>query len=265
MTRLFPKIVLTLSAFLLCGCTEPQQEPLQDPWADIKITDLASMYPEQIPPEITFNVFLFEMPAENSYLLEQIFGGLYQRPIHFADYEMFEANALLAGFGRPGMWERLAQKLVRANAEKVMMAALIIFDEIGEDIAAVPVNSEQTIFYTDAENNVVGRSLSDGVLVWSIRSRPISSVRGVAQVQIEPVSRRSIDMVLARMGKKVSADKNEFAFAGFELQMSMGDFVLLGPGEYQSDRITLSSLFFTLQRDKPVIRLYLIVCAGVNN
>jgi hypothetical protein len=265
MNRLYPKIVLTLWAFFLCGCTEPQQEPLQDPLAGIKITDLASKNPEQIPPQTTFNVFLFEMPAENSYLIEQIFGGLYQRPIHFADYGMFEANALLAGFGRPGMWERIAQKLVQGKAEKVMMSALIIFDEIGEDIAAVPINSEQTIFYTDAENSVIGRSLSDGVLVWNIRSRPISSVRGVAQVQIEPVSRRSIDMVLARMGKKVSEDKNEFAFAGFELQMSMGDFVLLGPSEYQSDRITLSSLFFTVQRDKPVIRLYLIVCAGVGN
>ena len=265
MNRLYPKLVLTVWVFCLCGCPEPQPEPVDDPLAGIKIADLASIYPEDVPPQITFQVFSFEMPAANSYLLEQIFGGLYQRPLHFADYEMFQANALLAGFGLPGMWERVGQKLIQGRAQRLMAGALIIFDETGEDIAAVPINYEQTIFYNDAQNNVVGRSLSDGALVWNIRARPISSVKGVAQVQIEPVFRRSVDMALIQLGEKIAPGDNEFAFAGFELNMSLGEFVLFGPSEYQSDQITLSSLFFTLQKDEPVIRLYLIVCTGVSN
>lgn len=265
MNRLYPKIVLTVWVFCLCGCTEPQEEPVQDPLAGVTIADLAPMVTEQIPPQITFHVLLFEMPAENSYLLEEMFGGLYQRTLHFVDYGMFKANALLAGFGRADMWNRVAQKLIQGRAQKMIVGTLIIFDEIGEDIAAVPVSQEQTIFYTDAENNLVGHSLLDGVLVWNVRARPISSVGGVAQVNIEPVFRSSMDMLLAQMGKKNKPDTNEFAFAGFDLQMTIGDFVLLGPAEYQSDQITLSSLFFTPQRDEPVIRLYLIVCTGVGN
>ena len=265
MNRLYPIIVLMLGVFCICGCNEPQQEPAPDPLAGITINDLAPTTPEQIPPQITFHVLLFEMPAENSYLIEQIFGGLYQRPIHFVDYGMFQANALLVGFGRTDMWNRVAQKLIQGKAEKMIVGTLIIFDEIGENIAAVPVSHEQTIFYTDAENNLVGHSLLDGFLVWNIRARPFGSVGGVAQVNIEPVFRSGMDILFARVGEKNKPDTNEFAFAGFDLQMTIGDFVILGPAEYQSDQITLSSLFFTPQKDEPVIRFYLIVCTGVGS
>lgn len=252
---------------MLCisGCPQPEPDPVQNPLEGIKITDLASLYPEDVPPQIMFQVFSFEMPAENCYLLQEIFGGLYQRSINFADYQMFQANAILTGFGLPAMWDRIAQKLTQGRAQRMMANALIIFDETGEDIAAVPINYEQTIFYNDAENNVVGRSLHDGALVWNIRARPISSVKGVAQVHIEPVFRRSADMAFSHLGEKTIAEDNEFAFAGFHLNMSAGEFVLLGPEKYQSDRITLSSLFFTVEKDEPAIRLYLIVCTGVSN
>jgi hypothetical protein len=54
-----------------------------------------------------------------------------------------------------------------------------------------------------------------------------------------------------------------FDSVGLELKMSPGDFLLLGPEKYVSDRMTLSSLFFTGSERRPVIRIFLFVCAGI--
>jgi hypothetical protein len=260
-------LLAVFSCVYLCGCPQSVQETEPDPLGGIKITDLEPTVPDEIPPQIIFHIYFFEMPAANASHLAQIFGGLYQQQLYFADYRTFEKNGLLAGFGRALMLPKVAKKMSEGEAKRVMMNAVMIFDDVGDDFAAVPINSGQTLFYTNADSNVTGVSFQDGSLVWNLRARPLGTVKGVANVQMEPVFRRNIDLTLARLGKKrEKIEQNELGFAGFELNMSEEDFVLLGPSNYQSDKLTLSSLFFTGERkEEPVIRLYLIVCAEVSN
>jgi hypothetical protein len=96
---------------------------------------------------------------------------------------------------------------------------------------------------------------------------------------------------IARLLGREGENETVFDFAGFELTMSSGDFVLLGPNQYKQNDITLGNLFFTsrgdfafpmprqdkranedpakpaytLRKDVPLIRLFLIACARVSD
>jgi hypothetical protein len=76
------------------------------------------------------------------------------------------------------------------------------------------------------------------------------------------------------------AKLREFPFtsAAFGLRMSPGDFVFLGPKKYVSDQTALGGLFFSKPKGslffgaterkeperKPAIRIFLLVCTGIN-
>jgi len=96
---------------------------------------------------------------------------------------------------------------------------------------------------------------------------------------------------IARLLGREEGNEIVFDVAGFELTMSSGDFVLIGPSQYKQDDITLGSLFFTsrgdfafpipkqnekgeeipgrpaytLRKNVPLIRLFLIACTGVGD
>ena len=71
----------------------------------------------------------------------------------------------------------------------------------------------------------------------------------------------------------------DFSSAGFGLKMSPGDFVVLGPDKYISDRSTLGGLFFSkpegslffdktkrkMPKHKPAVRVFVLVCTGIGD
>jgi hypothetical protein len=291
MNRAFGHIVFAAVVILTGGCKEPRTRPAQVPLEGIKLADLKPAEGMELPAAINFQIFIFEVPAEKIPSPKELFSGLIRKPLHFADYNAFEANGFLAGFGRNEMWDEIAGGLARAGARNAGTNRLMVFDDRGDDVIFTTLGAEQNVFYRTGEGKLAGASLGGGQLAWRIKAQPNPRLRGTSEVEIQPVFRRPVDNTIARLVGREEKDEIVFDFAGFELTMSSGDFVLLGPSEYKEGDITLSSLFFTsrgnfafpaprqdekgeeipgkpvytLQKDVPLVRLYLIVCTRVGD
>jgi len=168
---------------------------------------------------------------------------------------------------------------------------LIVFDNTGDAISVVWVDPGQTIFYFGEDGSVGGLSPGMGELILQLKAEPVPEVRGAAQVVIQPVFRQGMEGGLGRLAGRDENDEKVFSFARFTLKMSDGDFILLGPSEYKKDKTLLSGLFFAgrgdfllrkkppqqekqkvstgdnyvLQRNIPLVRMYLIVCMKVGD
>lgn len=281
MIRVFQIAVLSGLAFWLTGCNGTKQnEPI---WEQVKITDLAPSPSGQQPggqllKTINFNVYIFEIPAENISTLDDVWPMLYTRPLRFNDYAAFGANSFLAGFGQVAMWNRVAELLRSADGIQAGTISLLLADGQAQTIAVAGLGKEQTIFYTTNNGSMEGATLGPGQLGLRIKAEKIPGSRGVCKMSAVPVfsppRRSSIPLLSARE----KSGELLFSPAGFSLKMSPGDFVLLGPEKYDSGQITLGSLFFSkpegslffseLERKgperKPSVRLFLLVCTGIN-
>ena len=90
-----------------------------------------------------------------------------------------------------------------------------------------------------------------------ITASRVGATRGVCGLNVQPVFRP------ARPGNN-SGDVI-FGSVGFDVTTSPGDFVLLGPGRYDGEGMTLNGLFFARAEPGPVARLYLIVCQRITD
>jgi len=291
MNRLFFYIFLAGVITGTTGCEQRRARPVGPAIECIKVGDLEPTTPMELPPQINLEVLAFEVPAENIPSAKQLFLGLIRKPLHFADYKAFEANGFFAGFGRSEMWGEISAGLTRAGARNSGTNRLIVFDDKGDDVIFATLGAEQTVLYTTGEGKLVGASLGDGQLAWHIKAKPIASLRGACEVEIQPVFRRPMSNTIARMLGREETNETVFDFAGFELTMSSGDFVLIGPSQDKQADISLGNLFFTsrgdfafpiprqnegaeeiggkptytLRKDVPLIRLFLIACTRVGD
>jgi hypothetical protein len=292
MDRLILYIFLAGVVGLAGGCGQERTRGPAGPTIEgIKLGDLAPATAMELPSQITFQVYTFEVPAENAPLPKELLLGLIRSPLHFADYNAFEANGFGAGFGRDEMWDEIAARLTQIRAKNAGTSRLIVFDDKGDDVIFNTLAGERTVFFTTGEGKLVGVSLGGGYLGWRIKAKPIAKLRGAAQVQIQPVFKLPAGNTIARLLGREGENETVFDFAGFELTMSSGDFVLLGPNQYKQDDITLGNLFFTsrgdftfpiprqddraeedpakpaytLRKDVPLIRLFLIACTRVGD
>jgi len=301
MNRLFFYIFLAGVVGWATGCGQERKQPAPPAIEGIKIGDLEPMTPMQLPRQIHFQVYTFEVPAENIPLPKELFLGLIRKPLHFADYETFEANGFFTGFGQSGMWNEISARLARAGARNAGTSRLIVFDDKGDDIIFNTLATEHNIFYTNSEGKLVGTTLGNGRLGWRIKARPIAQLRGACEVKLEPVFKSLVSNNIARLLGREESNEIVFDIAEFELTMSSGDFVLIGPSQSRLAGITLGSLFFTsrgdfafpipkqnengekppngqdrraypkppqaytLRKNVPLIRLFLIACTRVSD
>lgn len=281
MIRVFQIAVLSGLAFWLAGCNgSEKEEPI---WEQVKITDLSPIpkdkYPDgQLLKTINFNVYIFEIPSENLSTLDDVWPMLYGQPLRFNDYDAFGANTFLAGFGQIPMWSRVAELLRSADGIQANITSLLLLDGQSNDIAVAGLGQEQTVFHASKGGSMEGATLGPGQLGLQIKAEKVAGSRGVCRMSAVPVfspPRRSSIPLLASREK---SGEFRFTSAGFSLKMSPGDFVLLGPEKYDSGQVTLGSLFFSkpagslffseLERKwpelKPAVRLFLLVCTGMN-
>jgi hypothetical protein len=281
MIRVFQIAVLVSVAFWLTGCNgSKQNEPI---WEHVKITDLAPFPSGKQPGSsllktINFNVYIFEIPAENISTLDDAWPMLYVQPLRFNDYDAFCANSFLAGFGQIPIWNRVAELLRAADGIQGNTISLLLPDGQSNDIAVAGLAQEQTVFYISKKGSMEGATLGPGQFGLRIKAEKIPGSRGVCKVSALPVfspPRRSSIPLLAAREKSWEL---LFTSVAFSLTMSPGDFVLLGPEKYDSGQITLGSLFFSKPEGslffsrlehkvpelKPAIRLFLLLCTGMN-
>jgi len=284
-------VVLSAPVVSIFGCAESQRTATAASLEGIKLSDLEPASVRKLPQNIHFHTFVFEMPSDSSVLLKDIFEQLSKSDLHFTNGRAFKQNGFAAGFGIDRMWNKVAEILRRAQAKKAQTRVLILFEDTPGDITAAKVSGEQTVFYITANGDIRTTLLANGQLAWRINAEPIAGQRDTSNVKICPVFMPAIGHTIAQMAGGARDSEIIFDSTAFTLRMSSGDFVVLGPEQYNPDAAILSSAFFTLRgdivlpadshdktekivlrhpnlklyKDVPLIRIYLIVCMGTGN
>jgi len=250
----------------LTACKESQKNrPI---WEQVKITDLAPSANKETAEfqqlkTINFDVCVFEVPAENIKTVNNIWQILSTQPIRFNNYETFKANLFLVGFGQAPMWNKIDELFLAAGGKETETNYLLLFDGQFSSVPAAKLKNQQTVFYVPVGGRMEGVNIGQGTLVLRIKAEKIAGARGVCNFIAQPVFLSAARSAVSQPAAREKAGEINFDSVGFELKMGPGDFFLLGPEKYVSDQMTLSSLFFTRSGRKPVIRIFLFVCAGV--
>jgi len=281
MIRVFQIAFLSCFGFYLVGCKGPaESEPKPE---QIKISDLApSGSGKQSAAELlntaNFDVYIFEIPAENAGKLNDAWQILYLNPLLFTNYNAFRANSFMVRTGGVQMWQRVHDLLRIAGGQRIMTVSLLLPDGQANDLIITALDTKQSVSYIAAEGRSEGATIGPGNLVLRIKAEKIPQLRGVCKVIAYPVfavpAISSIPELVAR------AKLREFVFssAAFGLKMGPGDFVVLAPQSYISDQSTLTGLFFSKPEGslffhpadprkpelKPAVRIFLLVCSRIN-
>ena len=284
MIRFLQILVLSCLAVLLVSCEGAKDKPI---WEDVKISDLAPAHNGKRPSDqslktINFGVYVFELPAENISLLDEVWAMLHSWPIQFVDYSGFRANSFSVGIGEIEIWSKIAESLDAAEAKKAPLVSLFLSDGQADDIAVAAIRREQTISYASAGAAMVGATVGPGRLALRIIARKVPGSRGVCYVEVHPVFSPPVASAIPHLAARAKAAELPFVPAGFALKMSPGDFILLGPKEYIGDKITLGGLLFSMPEGrlfyprsegkpllnkperKPAVRVFLLVCTSIN-
>jgi len=284
MGRILLFILASVCLVGFCGCSEPQQKPDRIPIGNIKVGDLEPTDPVHLPSQIHFKIFSFEVPIDNTSILQQGFSELDTGQLRFVEAAAFQANGFLAGSGTSENVNKVSILLERVRARRKATRNLLVYDDAGDDFSVTMLNSKEEVSWKRPDGKVAKDVFSAGRFAWMLKATPVPNIRGVAAVRILPVYRMGTDNFLTYLARV--RDYTPFDGGAFGLRMNRGDFVLLGSrGEPQAvgkaaagdqpetpdkpDEADEQPLELTLNRllfhppEKPwVINLYMIVCAG---
>jgi len=267
MIRLLKIMVFSCAVALLTGCSAPgKDEPI---WQQVKIGDLAPSHNGKQPggqllKTANFTVYIFEIPAENTGSLDDIWPMLHTKPLRFNYYDAFANNSFLVAFGQLPMWNKVADLLQAAGGKRVKTVSLLLPDGQANDIPIATLGNEKTIFYISTEGPMEGVTIGPGGLTLRIKAEKIPGSRGVCNVDALPVFSPPISSPIPQLAAREKSREFPFACCHFGLKMGPGDFVFLGPQKYSSDQTTLAGLFFSRPGPRPVVRMFLIVCSRIN-
>ena len=184
MVRIFQIGVFLLACLALTGCNASGAgEPV---WGDIKIGDLAPSVgggqPEiQTFKTIDFEVYVFEIPAENFGTLDNIWQKLdrsrAEKLLKFNDSKAFNANLFSIGFGQVQMWDEVADLLRAAGGRRVETASILLPEGEAEDFLIARLLNKRTIWYFSSSGLVEGATIGPGVLALRIKAETIAGSR----------------------------------------------------------------------------------------
>jgi len=280
--RVFQIAVLSCLAFCLTGCGGPEEnEPI---WQQLKIGDLAPSHSgkrpgSQLLKTINFNVYAFEIPAENISALDDIWRMLYPKPLQYNNHDAFKANSFLAGFGQVQMWNKIRDLLLAADGKGTDRISLLLPDGQANDLPIARLDKEQTISYISASGSMEGVTAGPGMVALRLKAEKIPGSRGVCKMSAMPVFSLPIRSSIPELVYRAKAGEFLFSSVGFGLKMSPGDLVVLGPEKYIDHQITLGGLFFSRPEGslffsrterkpperKPAVRIFLLLCTSIND
>ena len=282
MVRAFQIAVIGWLSVCLAGCTPPARDK---PWEKVKIGDIApsqSGLPKGMPGRllktINFDAHIFEIPAENIGKLKDIWRTLYTTPLRFNNYDALKDNLFSVRYGQIEMWNKTLDSLRAADGQKMVKVSLLLPDGQPSDLAVTGLNSQRTISYVSSDGSRESAPVGPGVIVLRIKAEKIPDARGVCDVVAYPVFSPPIRSSVPQLAARARLREFYFGCAGFGVKMSPGDFVVLGPEKYLSDQTALGGLFFSNPQGsmffskterkppqlKPAVRIFLLVCTGIN-
>ena len=113
-------IIFTTLTLFFAGCNTPgsTQTP-RAAWEGTKIFDIApspQKAEKHLLRTIDFDIYTFQIPAENLSKLENAWQILNTDALGFKDYKTFKSNSFAAGFGQTTTWDKIGEILLDANA-----------------------------------------------------------------------------------------------------------------------------------------------------
>jgi len=276
---LYSVFCLLFSAFFLFGCAESESEP--PIWEKVKIGDLApyeigKTQQVELLKMTKLDVHIFEIPADNIAEIDKIRKRLFIRPLQLKDYEAFNANSFMVRFGQVDLWRQVNDWLVGAEGRNIANVSLMLTDGQAQTIVIAGLDRPQNIFFTAANGSREAAIVGPGVFGLRIKAEKIPGSRGVCDLVGYPVFSPPTESTIPQLDALGKLREFPFTCAAFGLKMSPGDFVLLAPKEYVSDQTALGGLFFSNPRGglffsktkapeyKPAVRIFLLVCTGIN-
>ena len=282
MIRVFQIAVIGWLSFCMTGCTPFTKGEPQWVWEKDKIGDIAPTQTGKLPVKplktINFDVHIFEIPAENVGKLKAVWQILYTKPLRFNNYDAFKANFFSVQFGQNEQWKKIIDLLRADGGQLVVKVTLLLTDGQSSDVAVTGLNRQQNVSYVSIGGVRDEADVGPGVLALRIKAEKDVAARGVCDVVAHPVFSPPIRTWVPQLAAQAKLREFDFSSAGFGLKMGPGDFVLLGPERYISDQTLLGGLFFCKPEGsvffseterkgpqrKPAVRIFLLVCTGIN-
>ena len=262
MARTLKTVILVGMILLFAGCQAAEEKPI---WEQVKIGQLAPATGGggllgQLLKTIDFNVYVFEIPTGKISVLDEIWPELYSKPFHFRDRQAFNANSFSMGFGQAQMWDKIGNKLRSGGAKKVETISMLLNNAEPRDLVVSEVEKEKTIFYIAGSGPMEGVTVGPGKIALRMKAEKIDASRGVCNLEAMPVFSPRPKGRIERLSKQQDKETFLFKALGFNLKMSPGDFLFLGPSKYSAHQATLASHFFSRGGQWPIVQVYLIIC-----
>jgi hypothetical protein len=265
--------------FCLSGCAKP--EPKLPLWETVKIGDLTPQEAgksrqDQLLKMTKLDVHIFEIPADNISQIDKIRKRLFVKPLQLKNYEAFSANSFMVRFGQIEMWRQINDWLLGAEGRNISNVSLMLADGEAQTIAITGLDRPQSVYYTSVNGSTEGANVGPGIFGLRINADKIPGSRGVCNLVAYPVFSPPSESAIPQLKALGKLQEFPFTCAAFGLKMSPGDFVFLAPKEYISDQTALGGLFFSNPRGglffsktkapeyKPAVRIFLLVCTGIN-
>lgn len=252
-----------MTGVVIAGCGRVESTSQNRPARRLKIGDLAPGDPVEFPKQVSFQIATLEISTDHIDVLQDAIQKLHSEPLHFASLHAFENSGLTAGFGQSTDWHKFTVKMDEAKPRQVYVNTLVCLDEKGLDMASGQLYESQTVIYKDAGQSFQEVTLEPGQVAWSIRSRPIPDMPGVADTTIQAVHRRRTDITAARLSRTVDVKQTVLGPTTLSVKIGSGQFLVLAPNRIDEQPESLVNLLFPNPRDADVIRFYLILCSKV--
>jgi len=278
---------MSIACLWLSSC-QRRQRPAA-PSKDIKITDLIPPENLQKPSQVNLTVFTYEMPAKNASIVTDVYKSLPKNFFKFASINAFKANGFEAGFGQDAIWKQLGDSLGLAMARKSKTDNLLFMDRSTNELVTGRSYHGQKFYLHKRSGSIEPITLKNGQFFWRVKARAMAERKGVALVQIQ-ILQKEIGTLTSKKLPGFKTGENIYYDMGIRLNMSPGDFVVIGPSAEENPQITLGDLYFQrhgdiiipkiedtdardnngqpfykIEKNIPLTRVYVFACMGVEN
>ena len=284
-------IILLFALLILTGCTESKkkQTDTSSSSSTLKLGDIQPLFKPAHPGEIIITAIVYEIPEKNKKYIDQIFKELSKQYLIFTDLDVFEMNGFRAGFGMQKDWPSITNNLYLASAQNIVSSNLIFIDSSSSDVPVGNSYDSQTFYLAKKADNYELIKLSEGQLAWKVSARALPKKQGMGLVQIKAIHEEEVLPALAKVPGYETVGETAFHDIAVKLNITPGEFVVIGPDMKESERITLSELFFQrtgdiltpipldeqnientnlkykVEKKVKLLRLYVFACTGIKS
>lgn len=286
--RIFSAIMIFL-VFYATGCKENQKK--EQIWEHTKITDLGPIRKAQGGigqklKSINFELSVFKIPQENFSQIEEAWKTIDSNEVNFNNLGTFKRNHLRMGTGMIEKWNKINDLLTKAieikpkdindlnriyegyaktGTRKVPETnMLMLFSGKAYEHIIAALKNDQNIFYINDIGEEEGLTLGKGTIALQIKATKKVGIPGQCEIDIRPVFLSSSSGVEEMYAERKKIKQYNFSQLGFQLNMQIGDFVLLGPDRFISDKVSLPSLLFEMNEDRKTANFYMLTCTRIS-